>query len=255
MFFYVFSGVGATATFFVTSAAKEEGYGSLLTVGLAYAFGIACAPLSPLLAPAPSVLLTSAPYAVAIIVAAPTSGGHLSPSFSASMLSSCLMTGPGLTLFAPAQPSALPSTKGSLCARRRSTFCRNSWAVSSPSCAPTASSINSSRRSTPLSRSLRRPRSTRRRVLPESSRSSRHLARSSAGRSSTSSSPTFFSQSLSSRSSTCASACRANPYPSYSVSPWAGNPCTDGLTSLDPPCSFFVSIPTAPFTIGLGYFV
>ncbi|TNY17268.1 aquaporin-like protein [Rhodotorula diobovata] len=60
VFFYVFSGVGATATFFVTSAAKEEGYGSLLTVGLAYAFGIA----------------------FAIIVAAPTSGGHLSPSFT-----------------------------------------------------------------------------------------------------------------------------------------------------------------------------
>ncbi|GAA6056076.1 hypothetical protein JCM3770_001954 [Rhodotorula araucariae] len=60
VFFYVFSGVGATAAFMVTSAAKEQGYGSMLTIGLAYAFGIA----------------------FAIIVAAPTSGGHLSPSFT-----------------------------------------------------------------------------------------------------------------------------------------------------------------------------
>ncbi|KAK4704391.1 hypothetical protein P7C70_g1825, partial [Phenoliferia sp. Uapishka_3] len=60
VFFYVFAGVGATASFFVTSAAGVEGYGSLLTIGLAYGMGIA----------------------FAIIVAAPVSGGHLNPSFT-----------------------------------------------------------------------------------------------------------------------------------------------------------------------------
>ncbi|GAA5852223.1 hypothetical protein JCM9279_006938 [Rhodotorula babjevae] len=60
VFFYVFSGIGASAAFLVTTAANEPGYGSLLTIAFAYAFGIA----------------------FAIIVAAPTSGGHLSPSFT-----------------------------------------------------------------------------------------------------------------------------------------------------------------------------
>ncbi|GAA6034515.1 hypothetical protein JCM8097_005369 [Rhodosporidiobolus ruineniae] len=60
VFFYVYSGVGASVAFLVTTAAKISGYGSLLTIALAYAFGIA----------------------FAIIVAAPTSGGHLSPSFT-----------------------------------------------------------------------------------------------------------------------------------------------------------------------------
>ncbi|GAA5979734.1 hypothetical protein JCM11641_004070 [Rhodosporidiobolus odoratus] len=59
-FFYVYSRVRASAAFLVTSAARMEGYGSLLTIALAYAFGIA----------------------FAIIIAAPTSGGHLSPSFT-----------------------------------------------------------------------------------------------------------------------------------------------------------------------------
>ncbi|GAA5914039.1 hypothetical protein JCM5296_003839 [Sporobolomyces johnsonii] len=60
VFFYVFPGIGASAAFMVTSAAKETGYGSLLTIGLGYALGIA----------------------FALIIAAPTSGGHLSPSFT-----------------------------------------------------------------------------------------------------------------------------------------------------------------------------
>ncbi|GAA5936349.1 hypothetical protein JCM3775_006474 [Rhodotorula graminis] len=60
VFFYVFAGIGASAAFLVTTAAQEPGYGSLLTIAFAYAFGIA----------------------FAIIVAAPTSGGHLSPSFT-----------------------------------------------------------------------------------------------------------------------------------------------------------------------------
>ncbi|GAA5853017.1 hypothetical protein JCM8547_004770 [Rhodosporidiobolus lusitaniae] len=60
VFMYVYAGVGASTAFLVTTAAKVSGYGSLLTIALAYAFGIA----------------------FAIIVAAPTSGGHLSPSFT-----------------------------------------------------------------------------------------------------------------------------------------------------------------------------
>ena len=54
------AGLGASATFFVTSAVKEAGFGGLLNIGLCYAFGIV----------------------FAIIVAAPVSGGHLSPSFT-----------------------------------------------------------------------------------------------------------------------------------------------------------------------------
>ncbi|KAG0665188.1 hypothetical protein C6P46_000285 [Rhodotorula mucilaginosa] len=60
VFFYVYAGLGASATFFVTSAVKEAGFGGLLNIGLCYAFGIV----------------------FAIIVAAPVSGGHLSPSFT-----------------------------------------------------------------------------------------------------------------------------------------------------------------------------
>jgi len=43
---YVFAGTGATATLLITTAAKESGFGSLLTIGLAYALGIACKSLS-----------------------------------------------------------------------------------------------------------------------------------------------------------------------------------------------------------------
>lgn len=60
VFMYVFAGVGASASFFVSSAANQAGFGSLQTIGLCYAFGIA----------------------FAIIIAAPVSGGHLSPSFT-----------------------------------------------------------------------------------------------------------------------------------------------------------------------------
>ncbi|KAL8278097.1 hypothetical protein RQP46_009557 [Phenoliferia psychrophenolica] len=60
VFFYVFAGVGASASFYVTAAAGVQGYGSLLVVGLAYGCGIA----------------------FAIMIAAPVSGGHLSPSFT-----------------------------------------------------------------------------------------------------------------------------------------------------------------------------
>lgn len=56
----VYAGLGASASFFVSSAEKVAGFGSLLTIGLCYAFGIS----------------------FAIIVAAPVSGGHLSPSFT-----------------------------------------------------------------------------------------------------------------------------------------------------------------------------
>lgn len=34
------SGIGASAAFFTTAAAKEEGYGALLNVGIAYGMGI-----------------------------------------------------------------------------------------------------------------------------------------------------------------------------------------------------------------------
>jgi hypothetical protein len=38
----VFFGIGASAAFFVTEAAKVEGYGNLLTVGLGYGLGVVC---------------------------------------------------------------------------------------------------------------------------------------------------------------------------------------------------------------------
>lgn len=55
VFFYVFAGIGASASFYVTAATGEAGFGNLLTVGIAYGAGIA----------------------FAIIIAAPVSGGHL----------------------------------------------------------------------------------------------------------------------------------------------------------------------------------
>ncbi|GAA5994908.1 hypothetical protein JCM5350_006609 [Sporobolomyces pararoseus] len=57
---YCFAGIGASATLLITTAAKEAGFGSLLTIGFAYALGIA----------------------FAIVCCAGTSGGHLSPSFT-----------------------------------------------------------------------------------------------------------------------------------------------------------------------------
>ncbi|GAA5823546.1 hypothetical protein JCM5353_006300 [Sporobolomyces roseus] len=65
---YVFCGVGASATLLITTAAKLTGFGSLLTIGFAYALGIS----------------------FAIIIAAPTSGGHLSPAFTIAF---CLFKG------------------------------------------------------------------------------------------------------------------------------------------------------------------
>lgn len=50
--------MNAAACFFVASATEEVGFGSLQTVGFAYGFGVM----------------------FAIIIAAPTSGGHLAPS-------------------------------------------------------------------------------------------------------------------------------------------------------------------------------
>ncbi|KAI5477885.1 glycerol uptake facilitator [Pseudohyphozyma bogoriensis] len=60
VFSYVLCGVGATATFFTTSVAQKSGFGDLFTIGLAYALGIF----------------------FGIVVAAPVSGGHLSPGFT-----------------------------------------------------------------------------------------------------------------------------------------------------------------------------
>ena len=56
VYFYVLLGVGATASFYVNAAATPpvEGYGSILNVAFAYAFGIV----------------------MALIAIAPTSGGH-----------------------------------------------------------------------------------------------------------------------------------------------------------------------------------
>lgn len=50
-------GIGATVAFYVSSAAKETGFGSLLTIGFAYGAGIC----------------------LAITCAGQASGGHLSP--------------------------------------------------------------------------------------------------------------------------------------------------------------------------------
>ncbi|KAI5477887.1 hypothetical protein MNV49_005780 [Pseudohyphozyma bogoriensis] len=60
VYIYCLCGVGASAAFFVTSAEKLSGFGSLLTIGLAYGIGIL----------------------MAIIIAGPASGGHLSPCYT-----------------------------------------------------------------------------------------------------------------------------------------------------------------------------
>lgn len=60
---YCYGGMGAGTAFFVTSAAEEEGFGSLLTVGFSYAFAIA----------------------LAILIVGPTSGSHLNPCFSLTL--------------------------------------------------------------------------------------------------------------------------------------------------------------------------
>ncbi|KAG8998602.1 hypothetical protein FRB94_001380 [Tulasnella sp. JGI-2019a] len=60
VFFYVYCGMGASAAFFVTTAAKETGFGSLFTIGWAYGLGIA----------------------FGILVSGPTSGSHLSPGYT-----------------------------------------------------------------------------------------------------------------------------------------------------------------------------
>lgn len=60
VFMYVYAGLGASAAFFITSVAKEEGYGSLLTVGVCYGLGIA----------------------FGVIISSAVSGGHLSPCFT-----------------------------------------------------------------------------------------------------------------------------------------------------------------------------
>jgi len=60
VFIYVYCGVGASAAFFTSSAAKQAGFGDLLTIGFAYGLGIA----------------------FGIIVAGPTSGSHLSPGYT-----------------------------------------------------------------------------------------------------------------------------------------------------------------------------
>jgi len=60
VFCYVYGGVSVLATFILTSAAKEANFGSLLNVAFGFAFGIA----------------------MALIVAAGTSGGHFNPAMT-----------------------------------------------------------------------------------------------------------------------------------------------------------------------------
>ncbi|KAG8885040.1 hypothetical protein FRB98_002040 [Tulasnella sp. 332] len=60
VFFYVYCGLGASAAFFVTSAAKQSGYGDLFTIGWSYGLGIC----------------------FGILVSGPTSGSHLSPGYT-----------------------------------------------------------------------------------------------------------------------------------------------------------------------------
>lgn len=75
-------GIGASAAFFTTAAAKVEGYGNLLTVGLAYGMGIARECSRGAAFSAKAAGLTLGLRAVAIISASATSGGHLSPCYS-----------------------------------------------------------------------------------------------------------------------------------------------------------------------------
>ncbi|KAI0768698.1 aquaporin-like protein [Trametes elegans] len=58
VFFYVYAGVGSTASFLLSSVAQMNGLGSVFQIGTAYAFGIL----------------------FAIVVCAPTSGGHFNPA-------------------------------------------------------------------------------------------------------------------------------------------------------------------------------
>ncbi|KAK9898985.1 aquaporin-like protein [Cystobasidium minutum MCA 4210] len=60
VFIYCYGGMGSTAAFFVTAAAKEEGFGNLLSVGLCYGLAIA----------------------LAIVICGPVSGPHLNPCFT-----------------------------------------------------------------------------------------------------------------------------------------------------------------------------
>ncbi|KAI0331215.1 aquaporin-like protein [Cubamyces sp. BRFM 1775] len=64
VFFYVFAGVGSTASFILSGTAQLNGLGSLFQVGTAYAFGIL----------------------FAIVVCAPTSGGHFNPAMTIAHL-------------------------------------------------------------------------------------------------------------------------------------------------------------------------
>ncbi|KAI0661138.1 aquaporin-like protein [Cubamyces menziesii] len=64
VFFYVFAGVGSTASFILSGTAQLNGLGSLFQIGTAYAFGIL----------------------FAIVVCAPTSGGHFNPAMTIAHL-------------------------------------------------------------------------------------------------------------------------------------------------------------------------
>jgi glycerol uptake facilitator-like aquaporin len=64
VFLYTYAGVGATAAFVLGNILEEEGVGSLLTIGFAYAFGIL----------------------MALCVASATSGGHFNPCVSVAMV-------------------------------------------------------------------------------------------------------------------------------------------------------------------------
>ncbi|KAI0829875.1 aquaporin-like protein [Trametes gibbosa] len=60
VFFYVFAGVGSTASYLLANTTGMNGIGSLYQIGIAYAFGIM----------------------FALIVCAPTSGGHFNPAMT-----------------------------------------------------------------------------------------------------------------------------------------------------------------------------
>ncbi|EIW63166.1 aquaporin-like protein [Trametes versicolor FP-101664 SS1] len=60
VFFYVYAGVGSTASYLLANTAQLNGLGSLFQIGTAYAFGIL----------------------FALIVCAPTSGGHFNPAMT-----------------------------------------------------------------------------------------------------------------------------------------------------------------------------
>ncbi|KAI0644605.1 aquaporin-like protein [Trametes meyenii] len=60
VFFYVYAGVGSTASYLLSNVAQLTGLGSLFQIGVAYAFGIL----------------------FALVVCAPTSGGHFNPAIT-----------------------------------------------------------------------------------------------------------------------------------------------------------------------------